>query len=325
MSYDKFYTNGWQSGEAGGTPITPEALNHIEQGIAQAYSDLAPAGFGLGTTSVNIDTVYDITKNGLYLTNGDTPDGSWWFANAVVTNGGASIIVDAWKLNGTMRSLIVKNNGAWGDWISWQDFLTNGGTKNGNFDELVDVGIYWMQTAYCTSSPYGEDDTGHYGFLLVSKAAPGSVLQIFVEYSTSATYVRNNVNGWKSWVRTDAGIAADHIVARGASGIWNYRKWSSGVAECWANYTFAPGAFESAGTSSCFYYAVSDAIAFPFTFVELKSVQANVNSWRYVNWASSATVNKDNAGICRVMLFQTHNQIHSDGYEIAIHAVGTWK
>lgn len=36
MSYKKYYEGGWQSGEAGGTPITPEALNHMEQGISDA-------------------------------------------------------------------------------------------------------------------------------------------------------------------------------------------------------------------------------------------------------------------------------------------------
>lgn len=43
MSYEKFYPNGWQSGESGGTPITPEALEHIEKGIVDAYKNLAPA------------------------------------------------------------------------------------------------------------------------------------------------------------------------------------------------------------------------------------------------------------------------------------------
>ncbi len=42
MAYEKFYPGGWQSGEAGGTPITPESLDHIEQGIkdldAPAYT-----------------------------------------------------------------------------------------------------------------------------------------------------------------------------------------------------------------------------------------------------------------------------------------------
>lgn len=39
---------------------------------------------------------------------------------------------------------------------------------------------------------------------------------------------------------TDLGIN-DHIVERGTSGIWTYRKWSSGVAECWGSYTTTGG------------------------------------------------------------------------------------
>ena len=36
-SYDPYYSGGWQSGEEGGTPITPDALNHMDDGIAGAY------------------------------------------------------------------------------------------------------------------------------------------------------------------------------------------------------------------------------------------------------------------------------------------------
>lgn len=43
MSYERFYPNGWQSGEAGGTPITPEAMNHIEEGILNAYQAMRNA------------------------------------------------------------------------------------------------------------------------------------------------------------------------------------------------------------------------------------------------------------------------------------------
>lgn len=46
MSYKPYYTNGWKSGEAGGTPITPEALNHMENGIKQTYTDLAAKSHG---------------------------------------------------------------------------------------------------------------------------------------------------------------------------------------------------------------------------------------------------------------------------------------
>lgn len=42
MSYSPYYPNGWLSGESGNTPITPEALNHMEQGIAAAFRNDEP-------------------------------------------------------------------------------------------------------------------------------------------------------------------------------------------------------------------------------------------------------------------------------------------
>lgn len=53
------------------------------------------------------------------------------------------------------------------------------------------------------------------------------------------TILRNIVNGIKaSFTRltsleTWQSDTADYIVEQGTSGIWTYRKWASGVAECW--------------------------------------------------------------------------------------------
>ncbi len=33
MAYSPYYTNGWQNGEEGGTPITAAAMNHMEGGV----------------------------------------------------------------------------------------------------------------------------------------------------------------------------------------------------------------------------------------------------------------------------------------------------
>ena len=38
MSYTPYYPGGWQSGEEGGTPITPAALNNMETGIGAALT-----------------------------------------------------------------------------------------------------------------------------------------------------------------------------------------------------------------------------------------------------------------------------------------------
>lgn len=40
MAYTPYYPGGWQSGESGGTPITPAALNNIEDGIGAASNTL---------------------------------------------------------------------------------------------------------------------------------------------------------------------------------------------------------------------------------------------------------------------------------------------
>ena len=37
--YNPYYSGGWQSGESGGTPITPAALNNMESGISAALTE----------------------------------------------------------------------------------------------------------------------------------------------------------------------------------------------------------------------------------------------------------------------------------------------
>jgi hypothetical protein len=36
-----------------------------------------------------------------------------------------------------------------------------------------------------------------------------------------------------------AALSTDFVVAQGVSGNWSYRKWASGVAECWGTFTFS--------------------------------------------------------------------------------------
>ena len=38
MSYTPYYASKWQSGEEGKTPITPAALNYMEDGIFNAHN-----------------------------------------------------------------------------------------------------------------------------------------------------------------------------------------------------------------------------------------------------------------------------------------------
>ena len=66
------------------------------------------------------------------------------------------------------------------------------------------------------------------------------------------------------------GHALDYVVEQGTDGIWTYRKWNSGIAECWGVYkTTSETLFElSISLGSC-------TISFPFAFLQKPVVTAS--------------------------------------------------
>ena len=75
----------------------------------------------------------------------------------------------------------------------------------------------------------------------------------------------------------------DYIVAQGTSGIWTYRKWNSGIAECWGytpNKTVSMVTWGNGYESS---ETIADSVAYPFTFSKLPVVSATPKFSSY-NW-----------------------------------------
>lgn len=62
----------------------------------------------------------------------------------------------------------------------------------------------------------------------------------------------------------------DYVVETGTSGIWTYRKWNSGIAECWGRWTGTLTHYVGPyGTN--FYGYTTGKINLPFTFSGLPS------------------------------------------------------
>ena len=57
----------------------------------------------------------------------------------------------------------------------------------------------------------------------------------------------------------------DYIVEQGISGIWTYRKWESGIAECWGRFSHSSVAITSRWGST--YESGLFEQAYPFIFV----------------------------------------------------------
>ena len=70
--------------------------------------------------------------------------------------------------------------------------------------------------------------------------------------SAPGTTTAPNGTVWLQYGNTWVDEAADYIVEYGTSGIWTYRKWNSGIAECWGKTAATTYTFSS--TSGYAYY-----------------------------------------------------------------------
>ena len=122
MNYQKYYPNGWQSGESGGTPITPEALNHIEDGILNL--NILIDWFGAGTKLADGTDVNTLPVGKYYVANQTT---AATIVNGPVTSEGYVLFVFSRTYVGYLTQLAITGTGrllirsamsglSYGDW-----------------------------------------------------------------------------------------------------------------------------------------------------------------------------------------------------------------
>lgn len=64
----------------------------------------------------------------------------------------------------------------------------------------------------------------------------------------------------------------DYVIAQGRSGIWTYRKWNSGFAECWCTASNKV-ATDTKWGNVYYYQALQGGYALPFTFIQTGNFQ----------------------------------------------------
>lgn len=81
----------------------------------------------------------------------------------------------------------------------------------------------------------------------------------------------------KEWmIRVINALKVDYIVEEGTSGIWSYRKWNSGIAECWC-YTSTSSLtwtayMASPSVNPYLYYSSGWSFNLPFTLTNTSYV-----------------------------------------------------
>ncbi len=117
-----------------------------------------------------------------------------------------------------------------------------------------------------------------------------------------------------------SGTTLDYVVEQGTKDGWFFRKWSSGLAECWRTMSVSGidvGEFNMNG----FYYCGSKGVNFPFTFTEVNYVNATGGSTGNMNIVRP--FNHSNTNMTYVVMGMA--DISSTTVTVNIEAKGKWK
>jgi len=132
--------------------------------------------------------------------------------------------------------------------------------------------------------------------------------------------ITGKVNEAKDYTDTTFNALADYVVENGTANGWQYRKWNSGVAECWQVTNITSESFTNVYGNG-WYKAYSDWLLPAGLFNDIPSVTGTL--WR-------------NGGLCFIMLHSLEKDkigfyvasLKSEGAantRFMFHAKGRWK
>lgn len=184
-----------------------------------------------------------------------------------------------------------------------EKFDKSGGTLTGNLTGQYLTGT-WLQTTQASD--------------LNSK--PGKIAVLdgsgWVYYRTPAE------------LASDIGVVApaDYIVEKGTSGGWQYRKWNSGVAECWRDLSVS-GAACSTAVGSWYRTAALSVGAYPFTFTATPNLQMQFETFAGTGglvWSTGTASSTPKTRPANIYIIRMASAASITG-TVHYYAIGKWK
>lgn len=160
-------------------------------------------------------------------------------------------------------------------------------------------------------------DTGRKVFLCVS--TDGQSIGVW-DTNKSNWIIRHDGNGN---LYTNLGAVADQVIQQGTSGIWTYRKYASGIGECWGRWD-KNNVASSTKWNNIYYGTIGQPTNYPFTFTAYPTVELTVQSSKGAGWGvfNNSDYSTSNAG---TVYLATANSTTSTNVTVNIHALGRWK
>ena len=122
----------------------------------------------------------------------------------------------------------------------------------------------------------------------------------------------------------DAEPEADYVVNSGIDGIWTYQKWESGIAKCWGTIDLTTSIQNAFDGSTLFHDNKMKTVKYPFTFKEIPSETATLQSPGGIVWlANKAKNTKSTCGTYVLISPDKHST--SANYNISLLVEGFWR
>ena len=152
--------------------------------------------------------------------------------------------------------------------------------------------------------------------ICISRLRGGKGVTFFGEAQDEGIWIVNGGNR----------IELDYVVDQGTSGIWQYRKWNSGVAECWGRYTASVTTLSAWG--SVYHSDTAFSVNYPvglFNAMPTITAVGDATSGNYsvIGIELTATGTKD--ATAGMKIIRPNSSGTNVDYDINIMAKGTWK
>ena len=133
-------------------------------------------------------------------------------------------------------------------------------------------------------------------------------------------------SGWV-YYRTPAELRADlgygdYVLDQGTSGIWTYRKWAGGVAECWGEVTVNTAITEKLGAMA---FAITPYFTWPSGLFSAAPKNIYASSVTTAPLLPIARTAEGSSTRVRMYLLYPEPYANAINWVISVHAIGKWK
>lgn len=140
----------------------------------------------------------------------------------------------------------------------------------------------------------------------------GAILDLVLDCENLKAYLQNSA-------------AADYIVEQGTSNGWTYRKWNSGIAECWRDLSVSTACSTAVG--GWYRTAALSVGAYPFTFTEAPNLQMTFETFAGTSglvWSAGTSSSSPQTQPANIYIIRMTSASSLTG-KVHYYAVGKWK